>query len=207
MKITCISDTHRHRPKLDGGDLLIFAGDDDILDIYALMDFTDWITEQKYKHKVVVMGNHDWYAHFHSNAKDFFIGSDIIYLQDSSVTINGLRIYGTPYTPIFCNWAFMESEEQLAIRYSKIPKDTSILVTHGPKYGTLDQIDPKSKSAKKSEHLGSKALAEAVSGLVRLKYHICGHIHGSHGIKGNSINCSISDEKYEMSNKPINIEI
>ena len=32
--------------------------------------------------------------------------TNCIYLQDSSVTICGLKIYGTPWQPEFCGWAF-----------------------------------------------------------------------------------------------------
>ena len=32
--------------------------------------------------------------------------TNCIYLQDSSVEIYGLKIYGTPWQPEFCGWAF-----------------------------------------------------------------------------------------------------
>ena len=32
--------------------------------------------------------------------------TNCIYLQDSSVTLYGLKIYGTPWQPEFCGWAF-----------------------------------------------------------------------------------------------------
>ena len=32
--------------------------------------------------------------------------TNCIYLQDSLVEIYGLKIYGTPWQPEFCNWAF-----------------------------------------------------------------------------------------------------
>ena len=32
--------------------------------------------------------------------------TNCIYLQDSSIEIYGLKIYGTPWQPEFCGWAF-----------------------------------------------------------------------------------------------------
>ena len=29
-----------------------------------------------------------------------------IYLEDQEVTVEGLRIYGSPWQPEFCDWAF-----------------------------------------------------------------------------------------------------
>ena len=32
--------------------------------------------------------------------------TNCIYLEDSSVTVYGIKIYGTPWQPEFCGWAF-----------------------------------------------------------------------------------------------------
>ena len=41
--------------------------------------------------------------------------TNCIYLQDSSVTICGLKIYGTPWQPEFCGWAFNLPRGQVSI--------------------------------------------------------------------------------------------
>ena len=46
----------------------------------------------------------------------------------------GYKIYGSPYTPEFCGWAFMEEREDLKLIWEKIPTDTDILITHGPPF-------------------------------------------------------------------------
>lgn len=60
MIIDCISDLHGNYPQLDGGDLLIVAGDltgKDTLEEHC--DFKIWLHAQDYKKKIVVAGNHD----------------------------------------------------------------------------------------------------------------------------------------------------
>lgn len=61
MIIDCIADLHGYYPKLDGGDLLIVAGDltarDSAIQLY---DFMDWIMNDCcYKKRIVIGGNHD----------------------------------------------------------------------------------------------------------------------------------------------------
>lgn len=61
MIIDCISDLHGYCPELEGGDLLIVAGDlmaRDKADEYG-DDFQPWLDAQNYKCKIVVAGNHD----------------------------------------------------------------------------------------------------------------------------------------------------
>lgn len=206
MKIICISDTHRRRPEIKANcDMLIFAGDDDINDIQDLVDFVHYIKKIKCKYYVMIAGNHDWIFEHQSFAREYLIENDVIYLQDETIEIEGLKIYGTPYTGIFCNWAFMETEEQLTERYSKIPTDTDILITHCPQFGILDQINANS-TGKKANHLGNIALKNVISSL-NLKLHVFGHIHGSYGRIDQNVNCSLCDENYVAINKTIIVEI
>jgi hypothetical protein len=64
--------------------------------------------------------------------------SDIIYLEDSSVTIDGVKIYGSPHQPPFHDWAFNRTEPERIEIYKQIPEDIDILLTHGPPYQILD---------------------------------------------------------------------
>lgn len=60
MIVDCISDLHGHYPKLEGGDLLIVAGD--LTATHStdeLSEFLRWFNNQKYTKKILVGGNHD----------------------------------------------------------------------------------------------------------------------------------------------------
>jgi Icc-related predicted phosphoesterase len=60
MIVDCLSDLHGHYPHLEGGDLLIIAGDctrSDTLIEWA--KFFDWLKKQNYRKKILVGGNHD----------------------------------------------------------------------------------------------------------------------------------------------------
>jgi Icc-related predicted phosphoesterase len=108
-------------------------------------------------------------------------------------------------TQTFMDWAFMETEENLDRYYwSKIPKDTNILLAHGPAYKHLDI------GRSRYGNLGSKTLAKKIERL-KIPYVIHGHIHGSYGIKKTKdttyINCSILDEDYQLVNEPIVIDV
>jgi hypothetical protein len=54
------------------------------------------------------------------------------------VEIEGLKIFGSPYQPLFYNWGFQYHASRAEEIWSAIPKDTDILITHGPPHGILD---------------------------------------------------------------------
>ena len=43
--------------------------------------------------------------------------TNCIYLEDSSIQIYGLKIYGTPWQPEFCGWAFNLPRGQVNINH------------------------------------------------------------------------------------------
>jgi len=219
MKIIAISDTHtRHRDLvLPEGDVLIHSGDfmgsgREAMDI---IDFASWMRGQtQFEHKIVVAGNHErMFEDEHHFAVDLLTNdTGITYLENSSTIIDGVKFYGSPYTPAFCGWAFqLNSREEAVKNWNLIPKDTDVLITHGPAYGMLDQIlHPVSDSYDKS-HLGCKDLHNKIDEL-NPKVHIFGHIHSSQGVLDGygevttHINAACLGEGYEFSNNNNYIE-
>jgi len=205
MKIVCISDIHGYLPEdLPDGDCLVIAGDitpatnhEVRYQAHWLEDrFNLWLDFLPYKHKVVIAGNHDWVFDTHP---EMVPKLNCHYLQNSSVTLDGIKFYGYPETPIFFSWAFNQPHERLVEIASKIPDDTDCLVTHGPPYGILDEItDPRLGDI--GNPLGCRALRERIDQLPNLKLAVWGHIHSGHGIekrdKTTFVNASYVNEQY-----------
>lgn len=217
MKIACISDTHGQHWDLQmskyPADMLIHAGDFTRGRDFGLSEtqnFLSWLSEQPYKYKIFIAGNHEQQI---EAGKELFNDlllqyPDIIYLNNSDVTINGIKFYGSPYSNRFGAWAFMDDEIALVKIWAEIPDDTAVLVTHGPAYGTNDLVN---NLWGPEPHVGSKSLTKRKQELAgTLKAHINGHIHEAYGTTGtNPINicASVLDEKYQLVNNPIVLEI
>ena len=124
--------------------------------------------------------------------------------MNESICVNGLNIFGSPYSVVFGNWWFMQSEKELKEIYSAIPDNTDIILTHTPSFEKLD-------FAISGENAGSISLSNRIEQLKNLKYHIAGHIHEGYGImKENNItylNVSLLDERYRLVNTPVEIYI
>ena len=208
MDITCISDLHGYFPKLEGGDLLIVAGDLTAQDTTRQhLDFLDWIDRQKYSKKIWIAGNHD---NFLVNTKFVNIQTmGMEYLCDSGTEFENLKIWGSPWTLKFygmnpkCMAYTCDTEEELNEKWERIPDGIDILITHSPCHGILDKVD------RKQRHVGSTTLREHVIGRVKPKLHVFGHIHDSYGMVdltvGKHINCSHVDENYEPVNPPVRV--
>lgn len=206
-KICAISDTHGKDMWLDlpKCDILLFCGDFGIFDKSSLSYANYWFGKQDATHKIFVSGNHDRYLEILGKEKCKELFTNVTYLQDEMVAIEGLRIYGSPWTPIFNNWAFMKprGSKDLQEIWAKIPENLDFLVTHGPPYQILDE-------SYRGENCGCEILHREVF-KKKPKHSVFGHIHGSYGNKKvNNIhfyNCSVLDEDYKMTNNPTIIEI
>lgn len=199
MKIVALSDTHMgHRDvKLPDGDILIHAGDATFLGTkQEIREFNAWLGDLPFKHKIFVAGNHDRMFQVERTLAQEML-TNAIYLQDSMVEIEGLKIYGSPWQPAYNNWAFnVWTDEELARIWANIPPATDILVTHCPPAGILDG------------GLGCRNLRARLE-VVKPKLHLFGHIHRGHGRMdfpdGISANVSIMDENYDLKFRPTEI--
>ena len=206
MKIVLISDTHgRHREvTVPNGDILIHSGDfSGRGNPYEVEDFLEWFTSQPHTNKIFIAGNHDLsFEDKPAWLKDMLdkLAPNIFYLEDSLVTIDEIKFYGSPWQPEFHDWAFnLVRGPELAKKWAKIPLDTNVLITHGPAYSYLDYTIFSHQNA------GCHDLLEKIQE-VKPQIHTCGHIHHSHGSKYDQyttyFNASICDERYQPTNKP-----
>ena len=201
MKIDCVSDLHGFYPKLEGGDLLIIAGDCIAFDsAIEWVDFFKWLKEQKYMDKILVGGNHDLFLENLHSKHEY----DFIYLCDSGIKIKEIKFWGSPHSLFFSSvnpkyTSFMGTEEELNKKYDLIPDDIDILISHTPPNRFCDLNA-------ESIHCGSISLAKVVE-RIKPKIIVCGHIHeqggkniyiGSHT---HIYNCSYVNERYKPVHK------
>jgi len=211
MIIDCISDLHGYLPNLEGGDLLIVAGDLTALDTQADHDrFNHWADRQKYRKIVFIAGNHDGLIEKQGWAWLVDKYKPLKYLEDTSTTFEGLKIWGSPWTPTFLNWHFMKDRgKDIAEKWAMIPDDVDILITHGPPWGILDEF-PDCLNNHRIFHAGCMDLFnEYASKRIKPKLHVFGHIHEGYGqmeLNGTIfVNASIMNEHYKPVNKPIRV--
>jgi len=174
IRICCLSDTHGfHREaKIPECDLLLFAGDmTNQGEIEIIADFNRWLGELGIP-SIVIAGNHDLSLEKLPGDK---LLTNATYLMRSSTEFQDLKIYGSPMSPKLGGWAFGYERNDRAKRlWEEIPDDTDILLSHGPPLDILDEggllIQP----------LGCADLKRRTLNL-KLKLHVFGHIHESHG--------------------------
>jgi hypothetical protein len=204
MKVVFTSDTHgKHRDLVvPPGDMLIHCGDMSMVGEYrTLSDFNAWMGEQPHEFKVVIGGNHDrclepggpetekrvshhvrqWYSPADVPAREdaLKLFTNFTYLEDSGVELGGLKIWGSPWTPIFNSdfWRFhTKSSMERLLKWQDIPENLDILITHGPPNHILDFTLEK-------DNAGDHELCYRVrSGLLRKpRVHAFGHIHEDYG--------------------------
>ena len=215
MIVDCISDLHGYYPELEGGDLLIVAGDLTAMDDYkGYCIFNEWMIKNSriYSKCIVIAGNHDnGLLPGRFNVENL---PHVIYLCDSGTVFEGMKIWGSPWTKTFlgmnpkCKAFTVDTENELIDKFEAIPINTDILITHSPPYGILDKTI-------RGENVGSKYLYNWLKYCGRPKIHVFGHIHEAYGREEvfdtynyqmmQSVNASLVNERYEPVNKPIRI--
>lgn len=218
MKIVCISDTHcaLRKIKIPEGDILIHAGDftykGSIEEIESELDALAEI-RVNFKEAIIIFGNHDRLG----EQNPFVVQKlcedrDILYLNDNEVFVEGLRIYGSPYSPTFPRkgiWAFnADRGNEIKAHWDLIPEGLDVLITHGPPYGIRDDVPDMFKG--KIVSVGCSDLLRRVKE-VKPKIHIFGHIHEGHGVTVTKdttyVNASQLNDRYNVTYQPIIIEL
>ena len=221
MKIVAISDTHAKHGQITipECDVLIHAGDwSHKGEFSTIRHIFDWFQKQPAKHIVTIAGNHDFWPEksaFHFKNRILDRGpTNIHYLQADSllfkshVTIDGVKFWGSPWTPWFHDWAFnfpfKDSFSETAVNHwDLIHKDTDVLITHGPPYQILDKTQ-------EGHYVGCPALKAKIKD-IKPKLHIFGHIHEAYGgldiDETYYVNASQVNRNLQLVNKPIIIDL
>lgn len=216
-------------------DIIFFNGDMSRRGSYHdCRNFMQWFNKQPGQ-KVMIAGNHDFFFDVVENEKrprhatdphpqemiDELLAEfpDIHYLNDSGVELYGLKIWGSPITPWFHNWAFNRQRytgidgeidpgmgDDIRPHWDLIPKDIDVLLTHGPPYGFGDHVSPRHGRLDGRTRVGCKDIIPILEE-IKPKIHAFGHIHEAYGVYTDEhtkyINASCLNDWYEPSNAPI----
>jgi Icc-related predicted phosphoesterase len=202
MKIWHISDTHTYHGLLkvpEGIDMVIHSGDaTNPRDPYAseqeMLNFISWFGSLPIKHKVFVAGNHDLCIERNLVTKIDFMKNGIVYLENDYAEVEGIKIWGSPFTPTFGEgWAFNKKRSALHDVWKHIPDDVDIVVVHGPPKGILDLAYHQLNCI---EFCGDEALRKRMY-LLNPKLCLFGHIHNNEDIiNAGTMKLSIGDTIY-----------
>ena len=187
MKILHVSDTHGYHDFLtipEGIDMIIHSGDcsnhrDPYNNEPEVRKFIDWYKELPIKHKIYVAGNHDTSIEKGLVRASEFYENDIHYLENDYVTIEDVKIFGSPHTPQFGYWAFMKDRGKINRIWENVDNDVDIFVVHGPPKGILDLSYSREGVL---EYCGCNALKKHILNRIKPKLCLFGHIHNNEDI-------------------------
>jgi len=206
LTIVALSDTHELHRETDvpDGDLVIHAGDFTMFSKSAavILDFNDWLAELPHRWKICIPGNHEFFLESdHSRRK---LISNATILINEGIEILGLRIWGSPTTPLYGGAFGLSSERDRVRLYSQIPAGTHVLISHTPPFSILDQTPG-------SEHnAGCRQLLDAV---IRVKpmLHVFGHVHGGYGTLSTPdtlfMNVALMGQYGDLANRPVVVRL
>lgn len=189
MKILHISDTHGFHgymsdKRFQNIDVVIHSGDcsnymDPARNANEVLDFIEWYKNVPVLHKIYVAGNHDTSIEKGLVKPIQFTEAGIIYLQNSSIIIDGIKFWGSPFTPRFGDWAFMKKRETIGREWENIPEDTEVLIVHGPPKGIRDLTYDRQNDL---EMCGDSSLLKKIK-TIQPKLICFGHIHNTNDIE------------------------
>lgn len=183
------SDTHgfHSRVKRVKADLYVHSGD--ALrhgSLEEFLEFSNFMQSAVDEHLVLkenilyVPGNHDDAVEVvYDECQKIFGASEI--LINRTVERFGLKFHGSPHTPEYGSYAFMDRDINLGHHWNKISHDVNVLISHGPVKGILDYVGG-------GQNVGSETLLQKIGALPDLRLFLCGHIHKGRGlIKKNGV--------------------
>jgi len=178
MRLVAVADTHTFEADMvvPDGDVFIHAGDMCRGGTFEEFEpVASWIRGLPHAQKLVVAGNHDWcFARDRGRATEL-LGDGVRYLEDSGVELGGISFWGSPWQPAFNDWAFnLERGAPLAAKWSLIPGETDVLITHCPPLGYGDRYAG-------PRRIGCAELYAATREVMP-SLHLFGHVHQDGGL-------------------------
>lgn len=168
MKILHLSDTHgchRRMQDLPEADVIVHSGDFTMTGSeQEALDFLNWFCDLPYANKIFICGNHDECLY---GANIDGLDTNVHYLCNSGVEIDGVKFYGVP---MFISDCITDRQQR---NIDKIPSDTDVVITHSPAYGILDFDD--------NINYGDEQILSKITE-IRPCLHLFGHVHAQHGI-------------------------
>ena len=216
IRLVLTSDTHHKHwdVKVPDGDILVYAGDMSRCGTLDDIDnFNYWLSTLPHAEKIVICGNHDWLFQKQPSLAEKVM-TNCTYLQDEGVEYRGIRFWGSPWQPEFCNWAFNlhRNTGALARYWSFIPEDTNVLITHGPPFMHLDKV-LRVHPGQTGNHQGCEELVDRLK-IVKPDIHVFGHLHESYGWHFGTgddftlyANVSACDINYQPNNPPVVVDM
>lgn len=218
MRLVFISDTHGYLRERDipDGDVLIHCGD--ACSSGQEFEFENFMRQMeqlrpRFRQILYTPGNHDRCVEAHPNkCRKAFDRPNTKLLIHEPFEFEGIKFFGSPYTPQFFDWSFMYPREKGKEIWCNIPDDTDVLFTHGMPYGVLDSVG-RLIGSDFDEHVGCHDLLDRIVE-IEPKVFAGGHLHLRGGntmtIDGLSTvfaNAAICDDSYSPVHRPIEIDI
>ncbi|VDK79440.1 unnamed protein product [Litomosoides sigmodontis] len=231
--MACFHQSFPDPQRVPLGDILIVAGDFTLCGRPDEIElFSKYLKQLPHTLKVVIAGNHEYtfddrfmkangskfgekkLAVKQTLSNEFTLQEmknakakleNVIYLEDSSTEIFGIRIYGTPWIPQYDDMAFNLPRGQAILdKWNDIPVGVDVLITHTPPLGHGDMLPT-------GLRVGCVELLNSVVKRIRPKYHVFGHIHSGYGCTTDGytkfVNCSLVDDRFQLANNPIIFDI
>lgn len=228
MKVCAMSDLHGqienvNTDEIKNIDCVFICGDivplkiqhNNELSMDWLKDnFIPWCESLDCKHVFFIAGNHDFFLEGQDDAvKALLNGTKITYLNNETAEYHDdnadktFKIFGSPDTHKFGNWAFMFSSVKEIADFNKMTDDCDIMLTHDAAYGQNDVcLDNYVKN-----HIGNIEMTRVLMEK-HPRFHFTGHLHSSNhtliNYNGTLTACvSLLNESYKMAYQPLILDI
>ena len=138
MNIWFISDTHNRHAELKvpkDVELVIHCGDESEsgnawMNEPEARNFFDWYSGLEIPTKIFVPGNHSTAIEQGLIRAEEY--PEVKFLIHQQTQWQEFKIFGSPYTPRFFDWAYMRERSDLDIMWESIPDDIDILIVFNP---------------------------------------------------------------------------